>query len=425
MSYVTFTLIEIVCILGIIFWVFCKNMEVNNNHRQINYNNNDRNNRNIQNKNFQKNFNKILEIIYIIINYILLIFFIATMSIISWKKLPKINLTLFILIVLIVVGCIALGMIFYYWINKKDLDQNEKDKIDLIIKIGVIITAVFLSLCIIEEIFLSVSFNQAKEVYSCNVTGTFAPIKVYMGFFAFKQNGNFSQNITASNFTKKIIKTKDRLLNSFDDEDIDNGEYKCYKEFLTESVYGMAYFTFSFTEIICIFGFVFWFKAENGEFYNYEKQNNEQNENDANKNALSDSSKRPNNSSGQVITNNQQNNEIKSQKEEEQSINKNNNNINNLNQNKNDLNKNENNMECPQPNDNLNNVDINYPSKQEVDDNDLSKKYDDALNKEQPKQMFGNLDQNEINNQTLDSKENELHVGQFNLDDSSDRGQFQ
>ena len=68
-----------------------------------------------------------------------------------------------------------------------------------------------------------------------------------IGFFAYNQNVTFfDKNLEMSNFSKKENK---RLLKSNE---------QCYSYFLTGTVLGMSYFTFTMIEIISIFGICFW-----------------------------------------------------------------------------------------------------------------------------------------------------------------------
>ena len=198
---------------------------------------------------------KIIHLLYIGISILLFIFLISTMSIISWGKLPSINLTLFIILLLILVACMIFSCLIIYWKSNTTRQNEMKEKIELLSKIGLILSIVSIIVFFLEIIFISVGFSQAKTYYPCSGDGEYElKVKVYVGFFVFKKNDNssFILNNTNSEYINESIIINRRLI-SGEDED----EYECYQDFLTSAVYGMTYFTFIISEILNIAGVCF------------------------------------------------------------------------------------------------------------------------------------------------------------------------
>ena len=218
---------------------------------------------------------KIVHLLYIGISILLFIFLIATMSIISWGKLPSINLTLFIILLLMLVACMIFSCLIIYWKSNVTRQNEMKDKIELLSKIGLILSIISVVVFLLEIIFISVGFSQAKTYYPCYGDGEYhLEVKVYVGFFVFKKNDNSTiiLNYTNSEYINESININRRL--SGEDED----EYECYKEFLTSSVYGMTYFTFIISEILNIAGVCFFgILGNSNDCYNF-KENEEVNQ---------------------------------------------------------------------------------------------------------------------------------------------------
>ena len=162
---------------------------------------------------------KIFHLLYIVVSLFLFIFLISTMSIISWSKFPSINLTLFIILFLILVACMIFSIIIIFWKSDEIRQIEWREKIGLFSKICFCLSITSIILIFIEIIFISVAFSKAKIYYPCYGNGHYeVHVKVYVGFFAFKQNNN---NFTSLNSTKisDLAKYKDnnRILSYYYD----------------------------------------------------------------------------------------------------------------------------------------------------------------------------------------------------------------
>ena len=179
---------------------------------------------------------KCCQISYIISIFISLIFLVVDLIIISWGKFPAINLTLFIIISLSIVALLILGFLLYCYTYQNNVQMNPiiNNSVNSIKIAGLIITIICLVFSVVEEIFLTLSFTDAKNAYPC--TKESSP---NFGFFVFKKNS-----------------ISERLLSSNNNND--NNNYQCYDEFVTAQVYALSYFTLTLIEIICIFGCFFW-----------------------------------------------------------------------------------------------------------------------------------------------------------------------
>lgn len=114
------------------------------------------------------------------------------MSIISWSKFPKINLMLFIFLFLMLVACIIFSIIIMCWKSDEDSLIEWREKIESFSKICYYLSIISIILFFIEIIFISVAFSKAKKYYPCYYgEGQYeVHVKVYVGFFVFKQNNN-------------------------------------------------------------------------------------------------------------------------------------------------------------------------------------------------------------------------------------------
>ena len=132
--------------------------------------------------------------IFYLINFIfLMIFLISTMCIISWDKLPTINISLFIIICSFIFICFIFTIIICYC---SSCSIGKNNIINTLAIIGIILTVFTLIVCILEEIILSLGFSNAKTNYPCSANYTVeVNAKVYFGFFIFKDRNNY-ENIT-------------------------------------------------------------------------------------------------------------------------------------------------------------------------------------------------------------------------------------
>ena len=174
--------------------------------------------------------NKCSQILYIVFISISLIFLVVDLSIISWGKFPAINLTLFIIISISITALLILGLLLYcYTYQNSHMNPIINNSVNSIKTAGFTITIICLIFSVLEEIFLSLSFSDAKNAYPCTKKSY-----VKFGFFAFK--------------TKSV---NERLLST---------KYQCYDELVTVQVYGLSYFTLTLIEVVCIFGCFFWWQ---------------------------------------------------------------------------------------------------------------------------------------------------------------------
>ena len=295
---------------------------------------------------------KVFQIIFIMAYIFLIIFLIATMSIITWSKFPSINITVFLFIFFITLACLILGIFIYFYTQNTKLDEKIKRKISLVSNIGQIITIICLIISVLEEIFISLGFSQAKTAYPCDDVSYSVSTSVYVGFLFFKRkNSNFGMNTDIK-----------RILYSEDD---------CYLFFITGAVLGMTYFTLTILELISIIAICFWMQykreyAPNPAVQNYNAEYNTQNQ----KNPQEVVVQTP-----QIIIINQGNNE---QYPQQNNINENNMNQNNINQKNNKVN-----------NNNLNNINVIYPSQQNIINNN-EKSGQNNINTNQNKALNSN-----------------------------------
>lgn len=296
---------------------------------------------------------------YIISHIILLIFIIATMSIIKWALFSGVNLAFFLIIFFLVL--ILLILVIIICVLTKDGNYNSK--VSTINKIGNILTIICLILCVLEEILLSIGFTQINSKCNGDIESSF---HFYGGIVVIKRDGiNFPKNSTNSNFSnigKRILGNNNI-----------NGEISdCFDLFISPTVYGMAYFTFTFIEILCIVGFFFWcnskkdFLQQENEYRNQNARNSQNNENQQNMISPNINIQNPN----IVIINqgNNGNNPLPQQVYDNQ----NNGNINNskaINQNQNNLMMNYSKEQNP----NANSRSFNYPSQSNIIANDRPK----------------------------------------------------
>ena len=191
---------------------------------------------------------KIYQILYIICNICILISLITMFAIINWDKFPKINLTLFIIILIIVFTCLFLTILLYCFTIQIPTNSQILSSINHVKIIGFILTIICLIFCVIEEIFLSLNISQVKDIYSCNYS-----ITNDIGFFFYKKD----------NYNNRKVNTIQK--------------YSCYEEFITPAIYGLSYFTLTFIEIIYCIGCFFWFIGRDSccNFNNKIYQNNQ------------------------------------------------------------------------------------------------------------------------------------------------------
>ena len=342
---------------------------------------------------------KLIHLIYIGASVFLFIFLISTMSIISWGRFSAVNLTFFIFLFLILVACMVLSIIIIYWKSDEGRQKEMQEKIQLLARICLILSIISIILFLIEIIIISVGFSNTKKDYpSCfeNVT-TSASIEVYGGIFIFKHsNKNFTSNSTIPDFVENKNESNKRTLSSKKEEEV-----ICYEEFLTSAVYGMTYFTFIVSEIVNIAAICFFNElGKSNDSYTFSGNHQSVNQNNKNTQHNQNTNAPPiiNIQTPQVIIVNQANNgsrEFVNNSHQERGgikldkIDKSKN-ANNLNQNKNsNYNINRNNL---QP------KNIDYPEKEEALNNNIR-----ATNGEN--QEIRVRYQNNINNQTIDSRE--------------------
>ena len=84
-----------------------------------------------------------LKIPYSICNVIIIIFLIATMSIINWGKFPKVNISLFIIIFIFMFILTVIGLLFCYWTKDENIKSEMINAIKIIANI-----ALFLSITV-------------------------------------------------------------------------------------------------------------------------------------------------------------------------------------------------------------------------------------------------------------------------------------
>ena len=349
---------------------------------------------------------KIIHLIYIGASLFLFIFLIATMSIISWSRLPAVNITFFIFLFLILVACMVLSIIIVYWKSDEDRQRDMKEKIELLAKICLVLSIISIILFLIEIIIISVGFSNTKKHYpSCfeNET-TSVSVEVHGGIIIFKHgNGNFTTNSTISDFGENKNGSNARILSSKKEEEEDI----CYEEFLTPAVYGMTYFTFIVSEIVNIAAICFFNElGKSKDCYIFSETHQSVNQNNKRTQPNQNANAPPiiniqtpqviivnnNNGSSELINNShQERGGHKLDKIDKSKFDKKEN-ENNLNQNKNsnyNINKN-----GQQP------KNLDYPEKEEAINNNVQETI-----RENQEIRFGHQNNININNQTIDSKD--------------------
>jgi hypothetical protein len=297
----------------------------------------------------------------------------------------------------------VLSIIIIYWKSDEGRQKEMQEKIQLLATICLILSIISIILFLIEIIIISVGFSNTKKHYpSCfgNET-TSVSVEVHGGIIIFKHsNKNFTSNSTISDFGENNNGSNARILSSKKEED----EVVCYQEFLTPAVYGMTYFTFIVSEIVNIAAICFFNElGKSNDCYTFRENHQSVNQNKKQTQPNQNANAPPiiNIQTPQVIIVNQANNNndgsrafvnnshqerggIKLDKIDKSK------NANNLNQNKNsNYNINRNNL---QP------KNIDYPEKEEALNNNIR-----ATNGEN--QEIRVRYQNNINNQTIDSRE--------------------
>ena len=359
---------------------------------------------------------QVIHLLYIGASIFLFIFLISTMSIISWGKLPSINITFFIFLFLILVACMVLSIIIVFWKSDEGRQREWKEKIELFAKICLILSIISIILFLIEIIIISVGFSKAKLYYPCfydgvgNYTYSYS-VQVYAGFFFFKQsNDNFTSNSTISNFEENKNESTIRILSSEE-------KYVCYEEFLTSAVYGMTYFTFIISEMLNISAVCFFKElGKSSDCYNFKENQEAVNQND-NRTQKNQNANAPiinvqtqqviivnnNNGTSELINNSHQTRGVKKLDKIDKSKFNKKNNENNLNQN---INSNY--------NINLNNKQkkgIDYPEKEDVINNDIHRIQITSRVNQGNRSGYQNNNNNNnnnkinMNNQTVDSKD--------------------
>ena len=329
------------------------------------------------------------------------------MSIISWSRLPAVNLTFFIFLFLILVACMILSIIIVYWKSDEDRQRDMKEKIELLAKICLVLSIITIILFLVEIIIISVGFSNTKKHYpSCfeNVT-TSVSVEFHGGIIVVKRdNRNFTSNSTISDFGENKNGTNARILSSKKEEE---EEDVCYEEFLTPAVYGMTYFTFIVSEIVNIAAISFFNElGKSKDCYTFSEnhqsanQNNKRTQPNQNTNAPQIINIQTpqviivnnNNGSSELINNSHQARGGQKLDKIDKSKFGQKKNENNLNQNKNsnyNINKN-----GQQP------KNIDYPEKEEALNNNVQ-----STNRENQEIRIGYQNNININNQTIDSKD--------------------
>ena len=163
---------------------------------------------------------------YIFVSGIISLINFYDLIMINWGKLPSINLTLFIIMLLMNIA----GLIFLYPISSlkyEEVNQEKKEKRILFFKIGLILSIITVILCSLEIYFVSYGISQTKKYYPCYSKVEFIyhlNEEVITGFFYFK------------------IKKKDTLISSltitkilnndihYDDIEKRYRHYECHEE---------------------------------------------------------------------------------------------------------------------------------------------------------------------------------------------------
>ena len=163
---------------------------------------------------------------YIFVSIIIFFALLCDLRGIDWGKLPSINLTLFIIMLLKNIA----GLIFLYPISSlkyEEVNQEKKEKRILFFKIGLILSIITVILCSLEIYFVSYGISQTKKYYPCYSKVEFIyhlNEEVITGFFYFK------------------IKKKDTLISSltitkilnndihYDDIEKRYRHYECHEE---------------------------------------------------------------------------------------------------------------------------------------------------------------------------------------------------
>ena len=341
---------------------------------------------------------KVINIIYICASIFLFIFLIATMSIMSWGKLPAVNITFFIFLFLILVACMVLTTIIIFWKANEEKQREMQKKIELLSKICLYLSIISIALFLIEIIIISVGFSNLKKKYpSCyNVS-----VEVHGGIILFKhRNNNFTSNSIISDYVEIKNESTIRILSS-EEEDA------CYEDFVSTAVLGMTYFTFIVSEIVNILAICFFIELGKSN-ESYKLWENRQPANHANAQNINIQAQQV-----VIINNNNGSSEIANISHQTRGVQK----LDKIDKSKFDKKKNENNLnQNKNSNYNINNNNlqlkrIDYPEKEEALNNNIPRKENQATSRVNQEVRLGYQNNNiNINNQTIDSKDDNNNI---------------
>ena len=170
---------------------------------------------------------------------------------INWGKLPSINLTLFIIILLMNFACLISLFPMPSLIHEED-NQEKKEKAKVFFKIGLILSIITVILCSLEIYFVSYGITQIKKYYPCYSKEEYIyhlNDEVITGFFYFKlkKKDTLISSLTITEIQEFDYYYKDDIEKKYND-------YECH-----EILFGIIHFVYIYlvliiSDILHIFG---------------------------------------------------------------------------------------------------------------------------------------------------------------------------
>ena len=189
---------------------------------------------------FNNHKSKNLEITELVFQSISFVFLFLSLIIIKWSKIPAINITLFILMLLITILIIVFTSFIRYWRAKNLIKTTKKGMgISFASTCFGLIIACFI-ICIIEEFAISYGFYKAD--YPCH-------------------SSEYSNTNSNSNnyYYKTKLKSNQRNRKLSNDLDCYQLGKEYYAKSITDAEYFISYITFSYLEISFILGVWIWY----------------------------------------------------------------------------------------------------------------------------------------------------------------------
>ena len=179
---------------------------------------------------------------YISVSGIISLIHFYDLFMINWGKLPSINLTLFIIILLMNFACLISLCPMPSLIHEED-NQEKKEKAKVFFKTGLILSIITVILCSLEIYFVSYGISQTKKYYPCYSKEEYIyhlNEEVITGFFYFRL---IKKDTSISSLTIAEIQEFDYYYK--DDIEKRYNDYECH-----EILFGIIHFVYIYLLLI-------------------------------------------------------------------------------------------------------------------------------------------------------------------------------